>query len=92
MSQSGWNFEHTYSDLSDIFHKQVQPTPVAQPKLLVWNAPLAQALGLSGEPPADAAALFAGNSIPEGAKPLAQASSATSPCSVMAGPSCSANR
>jgi len=73
MSQTGWNFEHTYAELSDIFYKQVQPSPVVQPKLLVWNAALAEALGLRSEPPEDAAALFAGNIIPEGAKPLAQA-------------------
>jgi uncharacterized protein YdiU (UPF0061 family) len=73
MSQSGWNFEHTYTDLPDIFFQQVKPTPAAQPKLLVWNAPLAQELGLNCEPPADAALVFAGNLIPEGARPLAQA-------------------
>ncbi|MEP7246626.1 MAG: protein adenylyltransferase SelO [Gammaproteobacteria bacterium] len=67
-------FEHSYSALAPRFHAGVEPTPVSSPRLLVFNRPLAQELGL--EPDLierEAAALLSGNQLPEGAKPLAMA-------------------
>ncbi|MEY4065195.1 MAG: hypothetical protein RIR26_1403 [Pseudomonadota bacterium] len=75
MNPFGWNFEHTFSELPPLFFSEVKPTPVREPKLVVFNAPLAQELGLNpqlGSSP-EGAFYFAGNAIPEGAKPLAQA-------------------
>lgn len=71
----GWRLEHTYAELPPLFHVRVVPTPVRDPRLVVFNARLAEHLGLDAElldGPAGAA-IFAGNVLPEGAQPLAQA-------------------
>ena len=72
---AGWNFDNSYARLPEAFHTRVNPTPVAEPRLILFNRPLAQSLGL--DPAAftgsDAAALFTGNKIPAGAEPIAQA-------------------
>ena len=51
------------------------PTPVRSPKLIILNHQLAASLGLNAEAlqSEDGVAMFAGNRIPEGASPLAQA-------------------
>jgi uncharacterized protein YdiU (UPF0061 family) len=71
----GWKFDNSYARLPEAFHTRVNPTPVAKPRLVLFNRPLAQSLGL--DPAAftdcDAAALFTGNQIPSGAEPIAQA-------------------
>jgi protein adenylyltransferase len=69
---SGWNLEHSYSRLPALFHEHLDPTPVREPRMVVFNAPLAQSLGLNAEALAERAAFFAGNELPEGAEPLAQ--------------------
>ena len=72
---AGWRFDNTYARLPSAFHSRVNPTPVAEPRLVLFNRPLAQSLGL--DPAAltgpDAAACFTGNQIFPGAEPLAQA-------------------
>jgi serine/tyrosine/threonine adenylyltransferase len=72
---AGWNLEHTYAALPEIFHSPVAPTPVREPRLVAFNRPLASMLGL--EPEAlegpEGAAIFAGNVLPEGGRPIAQA-------------------
>jgi len=71
----GWKFDNSYARLPAAFHTRVNPTPVAEPRLVLFNRPLAQSLGL--DPAAftdsDAAAIFSGNQIPSGAEPIAQA-------------------
>jgi uncharacterized protein YdiU (UPF0061 family) len=71
----GWRFDNSYARLPDAFHTRVNPTPVAEPRLVFFNRPLARSLGL--DPAAftgpDAAALFTGNQILPGAEPIAQA-------------------
>ena len=72
---SGWRLEHTYAALPELFHARVAPTPVRDPKFVIFNADLAGALGLDVQvldSPAGAA-IFGGNVLPEGARPLAQA-------------------
>ncbi len=67
-------FQHSYSALPGPFHVRVEPTPVANPQLVLFNAPLAADLGLEPnviEP--RAAALFSGNQLPEDAHPIAMA-------------------
>ena len=73
--QTGWHFENSYARLPEAFHARVNPTPVAQPLLVLFNRPLAQTLGLDPSAFAgpDAAALFTGNQVPPGAEPIAQA-------------------
>jgi uncharacterized protein YdiU (UPF0061 family) len=67
-------FEHTYAALPARFHAAVAPTAVADPKLVIFNRPLAAELGLDvGAVEREAAALFSGNRPPADAKPIAMA-------------------
>ncbi len=74
-ADAGWRFDNSYARLPQAFHTRVNPTPVAAPRLVIFNRPLARALGL--DPAAfdgpDAAASFTGNEIFPGAEPIAQA-------------------
>ena len=72
---SGWQLEHSYAQLPGLFHVMVPPTPVVAPHLVVLNRPLATSLGLGADALASekGAAIFAGNRLPPGAAPLAQA-------------------
>ena len=63
-----WNFDNTYTRLPACFFTRQAPVPVAAPKMIIFNDALAESLGA----PQDLQAL-AGNSIPAGAQPLAQA-------------------
>jgi len=67
-------FEHTYAALPARCWQRVDPTPVAAPRRLALNLRLAEQLGIAdavqGE---DATAMFAGNRVPAGARPLAMA-------------------
>ncbi|MBL9133353.1 MAG: YdiU family protein [Verrucomicrobiaceae bacterium] len=65
----GWRLEHSYSRLPELFFTEVEPTPVREPHLVIFNQPLAAELGL----PEDEAAVYAGNTLPPGARPIAQA-------------------
>ncbi|MEH6470901.1 MAG: YdiU family protein [Halopseudomonas sp.] len=65
-------FSNTYAQLGDEFYQRVRPTPVAKPKLLLFNKELAESLGLN-EALQDHSALFAGNELPEGCDPIALA-------------------
>lgn len=72
---AGLTFDNTYARLPDIFFSRVNPTPGPSPRLAKVNHGLAAELGL------DAAALqsesgvqmLAGNIIPPGSEPIAQA-------------------
>jgi uncharacterized protein YdiU (UPF0061 family) len=61
--QAGWRLEHTYTDLPQLFWSAAAPTPVREPRLVVFNRPLAALLGLDAETLAgpEGAAIFAGN-------------------------------
>ena len=71
----GWQFENTYARLPEYLFVRVQPAAVRAPEVVVVNHALAESLGLDTRSlsAGDAAALFAGQSIPTGAEPLAQA-------------------
>lgn len=77
----GWNFDNTYARLPASLYVRVEPAPVRAPRLVLFNRPLAEALGLDAaalageatETSEEGAAVFAGNRIPHGAEPLAQA-------------------
>ncbi|ALC83100.1 MULTISPECIES: protein adenylyltransferase SelO [Bacillus] len=73
--QTEWNFDNTYARLPKSFFSDTNPTPVNSPELAIFNDQLAESLGLNAEAlnTEDGAAMFAGNEIPEGASPLAQA-------------------
>jgi serine/tyrosine/threonine adenylyltransferase len=72
---AGWRLEHTYAELPPLFHAPATPTPVREPRLVVFNRPLAIELGLDAaalDGPRGAA-IFAGNELPDGGRPIAQA-------------------
>ncbi len=71
----GWRLDPSYSRLPEVLHRRVAPTRVREPRLVVLNRPLARALGLDPDvlQQPEHAAVFAGNALPEGADPLAQA-------------------
>jgi uncharacterized protein YdiU (UPF0061 family) len=75
VSMAGWRLEHTYTQLPALLYTDVAPTPVAEPRLVIFNRVLAESLGLDGETldSTAGAAMFAGNVLPEGARPIAQA-------------------
>ena len=73
--KAGWNFDNSYLRLPEIFFTQIKPIPVRAPEMVIFNRSLAVSLGLNpdvlqGEAGAE---VFAGNRLPAGAKPLAQA-------------------
>ena len=72
---AGWRLEHTYAELPQLFYSDAASTPVREPRLVAFNQPLATMLGLEPEALAgsDGAAIFAGNALPEGGRPIAQA-------------------
>lgn len=74
-SIAGWNLENSYAGLPDLFFAKQNPVPVRAPGLIKMNEPLAAELGLDADAlrSNDGIQVFAGNQIPEGAEPLAQA-------------------
>jgi uncharacterized protein YdiU (UPF0061 family) len=72
---AGWRLEHTYTELPQLFYSHAAPTAVREPRLVAFNRPLATALGLDPDTleRGDGAAIFAGNVLPDGARPIAQA-------------------
>jgi len=71
---AGWRLEHSYTELPQLFYSHEAPTVVREPRLVAFNRPLATMLGL--EPDIlerEGAASFAGNVLPDGARPIAQA-------------------
>lgn len=76
LTRPGWRLEHSYADeLPALFHAPVAPTPVRDPQFVMLNVPLAASLGLDADELGsdEGAAILAGNVLPEGARPIAQA-------------------
>lgn len=71
----GWKFDNTYSRLPEVFFASAQPAKVRAPRLSILNHRLADELGLNfgAISPHAAAALFAGQDLPDGCRPIAQA-------------------
>ncbi|MFD2445272.1 YdiU family protein [Bacillus sp. CGMCC 1.16607] len=74
-NEIGWNLDNSYARLPKSFFSSLSPTPVRSPKLIIFNNPLATSLGLNVHTlqSEEGVAELAGNQIPEGASPLAQA-------------------
>ncbi|MGD9783294.1 MAG: YdiU family protein [Hyphomicrobiaceae bacterium] len=68
-------FENTYQLLPERFYQRIAPTPVAGPRLVKVNRPLAEELGIDAQWLAspEGLAMLAGNSTPSGAVPIALA-------------------
>src|SRR5438270_5077480 len=71
----GWRFDNTYARLPDVLFVPARPATVQAPRVSVLNHRLAAELGLDlgALPPDAAAALFAGQELPPGCRPIAQA-------------------
>ena len=67
-----WNLSHSYLDLPELLYTRQKPTPVAAPRMGVFNYELAEELGLE-EPADDDLAILGGNQVPPDAHPFAQA-------------------
>ncbi len=72
---ASWRFDNSYARLSGDFYSRVEPAPVKEPRMVLFNTMLAESLGLT--PGAlhngEGAAILSGNSLPQGAEPIAQA-------------------
>lgn len=73
--ETGWNLDNSYARLPETFFTRQSPTAVRSPKLIILNDLLAKTLGLNVQAlqSKEGVAVLAGNQIPEGALPLAQA-------------------
>lgn len=69
------HFDNSYARLPQGFFTRTAPTPVAAPRLIALNRPLAERLGLDADWLAapEGVQMLAGNALPEGAEPIAQA-------------------
>ncbi|MGM0852897.1 MAG: protein adenylyltransferase SelO [Bacillota bacterium] len=74
-NETGWNIENSYARLPDSFFTKQDPTPVNKPALIILNDSVAESLGLNRKElhSEEGTEVFAGNHLPEGAEPLAQA-------------------
>ena len=68
-------FDNSYARLPDRFYARLEPKPIAAPRLVRLNTALAGQLGIDPEELAspDGVAMLAGNAVPPGAEPIAQA-------------------
>lgn len=68
-------FDNSYARLPARFFAAQAPTPVPHPELIALNVELAEELGLDAQAlgGVEGAEIFAGNRLPEGAEPIAQA-------------------
>jgi serine/tyrosine/threonine adenylyltransferase len=74
-SSLGWKFDNSYARLpASLYHRQA-PIPVRSPHMVVVNHALADALGLTLSHASEKtlAHICSGNTVPEGADPIAQA-------------------
>ncbi|MBW3600058.1 MAG: YdiU family protein [Planctomycetes bacterium] len=74
-NSAGWQFDNTYSRLPEVLFASAKPANVRAPQVSILNHGLAEELGidLGVLVPEAAAALFAGQDLPGGARPIAQA-------------------
>ena len=72
-NDAGWRFDNSYARLPDPLFARATPERARAPRLVVFNDQLAADLGLDGGQLREQADLFAGNALPEGSDPIAQA-------------------
>ena len=75
ISKIGWCFDNTYRRLPETLLSQLPPIPVKSPKLIILNDSLSKELDLnfSNISNKHLASMFAGNFLPKGSQPIAQA-------------------
>lgn len=74
-SKAGWNLDNSYARLPESLYARVALNEVHDPALVILNEPVAASLGLNAQAlrSSEGAAIFAGNELPDGAEPIAQA-------------------
>jgi serine/tyrosine/threonine adenylyltransferase len=72
---AGWQFDNSYARLPEVLFVPAEPAKVRAPRVSILNDRLAEELGLNLRqlPPDAAAALLAGQDLPSGSQPIAQA-------------------
>lgn len=72
---AGWKWDNSYGRLPSLLYTRMEPAPVKGPEIAILNESVAALLGLDADKLKGeyGAAIFAGNRVPEGADPLAQA-------------------
>ena len=75
ISKIGWRFDNTYARLPKIMLSKLSPIPVKSPKIVVINDEYSKELGLNLSILNNKylASLLAGNLLPDGSEPIAQA-------------------
>lgn len=75
LREKGWNLDNSYAQLPESLFTKLAPTPVREPKLILLNQALANSLDLDVREleSREGALILAGNRVPEGSVPLAQA-------------------
>ena len=75
MDKVNWKFDNTYSKLSNSFRELIKPTPVHNPKIIIFNHQLAKNLNLdfSRLNDEELSNIFSGNDLPKESTTLAQA-------------------
>lgn len=73
--RAGWNFDNRYEKLPDIFYTKVKPTPVREPKIVLFNEEVAKQLGLNDKffQRNAGSDVLGGNQLPKSASSIAQA-------------------
>ena len=71
----GWCFDNTYSRLPDPFKEEINPVPVKNPEIVIFNKTLSKELNLDFSNLNDKkiSELLSGNSLPAGSNSIAQA-------------------
>jgi uncharacterized protein YdiU (UPF0061 family) len=65
-------FDNSYARLPNSFYARQAPVPVRAPQLIAFNTDLAAIMRVTPGEVQDMAEAFAGNTLPEGAEPIAQ--------------------
>ena len=71
----GWKFDNTYLSLPNEMFTKIKPTPVKNPKTLIFNHELSKKIGLNFSKFDDdeIASIFSGNKLPKNAETISQA-------------------
>ncbi|HZK02115.1 MAG TPA: YdiU family protein [Anaerovoracaceae bacterium] len=75
LEKMGWQLENSYAELPAIFYTNTKPVPVHSPESVLINYDLANSLGMNPDllMSSSGAGILAGNDIPPGSYPIAQA-------------------
>jgi len=72
-NSSKWRLQQNYSQLPKELYTETKPSPLDNPKLLLWNNKLAKELQLDHLSREEITAILSGNQIISNSKPIAQA-------------------